>query len=77
MTTPNENKPLIAQSSAEGATLTDVLDCPFCGAPAKLHHIDEYNAWNIECTFCSVRTGDYTGPNLPLEEWNTRVQSNK
>lgn len=52
MNTLNENKPPIAQSSANGATLTDVLCC-FCQKPFKPWH-DGFEINDSACRLCDI-----------------------
>lgn len=45
--------------------------CP-CGEPAKaIEHDDLSNCWRVECTVCTIRTGDFAHRRRAEIEWNT------
>ena len=58
-----------------------ILECPHCGAAAKLQHSEPENSqeetwsWRVQCSGCPAQTGWMETPEEAISAWNRRVSS--
>jgi hypothetical protein len=75
-TTPNAQT-----ANAPGVGISELLACPFCGAPAKLETTAMpltgwWREWDVTCSLCNAQVGTSwcDSPQEAANRWNHRAR---